>query len=156
MNGSVHDPHAHKRTSINELLNPVASSAINHGIPHQSPPYSNGNYPQNTSYTHPSMPPPPHHRAANGTAYKLNPASWDGNDHDRQRVEHMPPPRGYAPGAVPPHGLYPEYHSHVPRSQEESFSEPPVWPSPPGRVDSLSTYGSPTITQSYSDERTGM
>ncbi|KAH9978099.1 hypothetical protein BGW80DRAFT_1285791 [Lactifluus volemus] len=135
MNGSVHDPHAHKRTSINELLNPVASSAIDHGIPHQSPPYSNGNHPQNTSYTHPSMPPPPHHRAANGTAYKLNPASWDGNDHDRQRVEHMPPPRGYAPGAVPSHGLYPEYHSHVPRSQEESFSDPPVWPSPPGRVD---------------------
>jgi hypothetical protein len=33
MNGSVHDPHAHKRTSINELLNPVASStAIDHEL----------------------------------------------------------------------------------------------------------------------------
>ncbi|KAH9963231.1 hypothetical protein BC827DRAFT_1194282 [Russula dissimulans] len=158
MNGAVHDPHAHKRTSINELLNPVASSAIDQGLPHQSPSYSNGHYAQSTPYTHPPMPPPPHHhRPTNGTAYKLNPASWDGADHERQRVEHMPPPRGYAPGAVSPPGAYPEYHPHLSRTHEEGFSDPPVWPSPSGRLESLPPYGSPTITQSsYSDERTSM
>ncbi|KAI0301852.1 hypothetical protein B0F90DRAFT_1809951 [Multifurca ochricompacta] len=154
MNGSVHDPHANKRTSINELLNPVASSSpIDHNLSHQSSSYSNGHYPQSTTYTHPSMPPPPHHRPANGTAYKLNPASWDGADHDRQRVEYMPPPRGYTQ-AVPPPGVYPEYHPHVPRAHEEGFSESSVWPSPSGRLETLSSYGSPTITPSYSDERT--
>src|SRR5712672_38648 len=103
MNVSVHNPHAPKRTSINELLNPVASSnAIDHGLPAQTSPYSNGHYAQNTTtYTYPTMPPHPHHRTANGTAYKLNPASWDGADHDRQRVDHMPSLRRFAaPGAL--------------------------------------------------------
>ncbi len=145
MNGSVHDPHAHKRTSINELLNPVTSSAIDHGLPHQPPSYPNGHYAQNATYP---MPPPPHHRVANGTAYKLNPASWDGADHDRQRLDHMSPQRGYAPGAVPPPGAYPEFHPHVPRTHEDGLSEPSVWPSPSGRLEA--GYGSP----SYSDERT--
>jgi len=67
----------------------------------------------------------------------------------------MPPPRGYAPGAVSPPGAYPEYHPHLARTHEEGFPEPPVWPSPSGRLESLPPYGSPTITQSsYSDERT--
>ena len=155
MSGAVHDPHAHKRTSINELLNPVASSAsaIDHGLPHPSPPFLNGHhYAATTPYTHPPMPPPPNHRTANGgTAYKLNPASWDGADHDRQRIDHMPPPRGYAPSP----GAYPEYHAHLSRTHEEGF-EPSVWASPTGRLDVVSpAFGSPTMTQSsYSDERT--
>lgn len=152
MSGAVHDPHAHKRSSITELLNPIASSAIDHTLSHQSPPYSNGHHYVQTSYTHPPMPPPPNHRTANGgTAFKLNPASWDGTDHDRQRVDHMPPPRGYAPSP----SAYSEYHTHLSRTHEEGFSEPSVWPSPSGRLDALPPYGSPTITQSsYSDERT--
>ena len=157
MNGSVHDPHAHKRTSINELLNPVASStAIDHGLASQSPSYSNGHYAQNSPYTHPTMQPPPHHRTANGAAYKLNPASWDGADHDRQRIDHMPSPRGFAPGVLPSPGAYQEYHAHLSRTHEDGFSEPSaVWPSPTGRLDGLPAYASPTITQtSYSDERT--
>ena len=155
MNGTVHDPHAHKRTSINELLNPIASSAIDHGLPHQSPSYPNGHYAPSTPYTHPPMPPPPHHRAPNGTTFKLNPASWDGTDHDRQRVEHMHSPRGFAPGAVHSPGAYQEYHAHLSRAHEDGFSEPSVWPSPAGRLEALPAYASPTITQSsYSDERT--
>ncbi|KAF8485068.1 hypothetical protein DFH94DRAFT_718040 [Russula ochroleuca] len=157
MNGSVHDPHAHKRTSINELLNPIASSAIDHGLSHQPSPYSNGHYAQSTTYTHPPMPPPPHHRTPNGTAYKLNPASWDGADHDRQRVDHMHSPRGFAPpGAVPP-GAYQGYHAHLSQTHEDGFSEPSAWPSPAGRMEALPAYASPTITQSsYSDERTSI
>ena len=157
MNGSVHDPHAHKRTSINELLNPVASStAIDHGLPPQTSSYSNGHYAQNTPYTHPAMPPPPHHRTPNGTAYKLNPASWDGADHERQRVDHMSSPRGFAPGVLHSPGAYQEYHAHLSRTHEDGFSEPSaVWSSPTGRLDGLPTYASPTITHSsYSDERT--
>jgi lysine-specific demethylase 3 len=154
MNGSVHDPHAHKRTSINELLNPVASSTvIDHGLPPQTSSYPNGHYAQNTTYTHhPTMPPPPHHRTPNGTAYKLNPASWDGADHDRPRVDHMPSPRGFAPGVLHSPGAYQEYHTHLSRTHEDGFSEPSaVWSSPNG----LPTYASPTITHSsYSDERT--
>ena len=150
MNGPLHDPHAHKRTSITELLNPVTSSStIDHGIPHPPSSYANGHYAQNATYTHPPMPPPPHHRVVNGT-YKLNPASWgDGADHDRQRLDNMPLQRGYAPGAVPP-GAYPDFHSHVPRTHEDGLSESSVsvWPSPSARLDA--GYGSP----SYSDERT--
>lgn len=96
------------------------------------------------------MPPPPHQRAPNGTAFKLNPANWgDGTDHDRQRVDNMHLQRGYAPGAAAP-GAYPDFHSHVPRTHEDGLSEPSVsvWPSP-GRLEAA--YGSP----SYSDERTG-
>ncbi len=147
MNGPMPDPHAHKRSSISELLNPVASSSvIDHGLPHQPVSYPNGYYAQNMTYTHPPMPPPSHHRVANGTAYKLNPASWDGAaDHDRQRIDHM---RGYAPGAVPPLGAYPDFHPHVPRAHEDGLPEHPAWPSPSGRPDA--SYGSP----SYSDERT--
>ncbi|KAI0269299.1 hypothetical protein BC834DRAFT_820114 [Gloeopeniophorella convolvens] len=154
MNGTVHDPHGHKRTSINELLNPVASSAIDHGLPHQPSSYSNGHYSTSTSYTHPPMPPPPHHGPANGVAYKLNPASWDGADQDRRRVDHMAQPRGYAHGAVPPPAMYQDYSAHGSRPHEESFSEHPSWHSPTGRHETLTGYGSPTITQSYSDERT--
>jgi lysine-specific demethylase 3 len=146
MNGSIHDPHAHKRTSINELLSPVTSSAaIDQGLPHQPPSYSNGHYAQNASYTHPPMLPPSHYR---GTAFKLNPTSWDGADHDRQRLDNISLQRGYAPVAVPP-GAYPEFHSHVPQTQEDGLSEPSVsvWPSPE-RLEA--GYGSP----SYSDERT--
>ena len=149
MNGPLHDPHAHKRTDINQLLNPVTpSSAIEHGLPHPPSSYANGHYPPNATYTHPPMPPPPHQRVANGT-YKLNPASWgDGTDHDRQRLDNMPLQRGYAPGAVP----YPDFHSHVPRTHEDGLSDPSVsvWPSPSGRLEA--GYGSP----SYSDERTSM
>jgi hypothetical protein len=148
MNGPLHDPHAHKRTDINQLLNPVTpSSAIDHGLPHPPSSYANGHYPQNGTYTHPPMPPPPHQGGVNGTAYKLNPASWgDGTDHHRQRLDNMPLQRGYAPGAVP----YPDFHSHVPRTHEDGLSEASVsvWPSPPGRLEA--GYGSP----SYSDERT--
>ena len=146
--GSLNDPHAHKRTSINELLNPVTSSSeIDQGLPHQ-PTYLNGHYTQNPTYTHPPMLPPSHHRVANGTAYKLNPASWDGADHDRQRFDNMPSQRGYAHGSTP-QGAYLEFPSHVPRTHEDGLSETsvPVWPSP-GRLEA--TYGSPT----YSDERT--
>jgi len=71
---------------------------------------------------------------ANGTAYKLNPASWDGADHDRQRVDHTPSPRGFAPGAVSSPGAYQEYHTHLSRTHGDGFSEPFVWSSPTGRL----------------------
>ena len=133
INGSVHDPHAHKRTSINVPLGPISSSsAIEHGLSHQSSSYSNGHYAQST-YSHSRMS-PAHNRATNGTAYKYNP-SWDRD---------MPSPRG-APGAVPSLGAY-----H--RTQADGFSEPSVWSSPAGHMDA---YGPPTITQSsYSAQRT--
>ena len=50
------------------------------------------------------MPPPPSHRTTNGgTTYKLNPASWDGADHDTQMVDHMSPPGDYAARLVGVH-----------------------------------------------------
>ena len=146
MNGAVHDPHTYKRTPITELLNPVASSTFDHSLPYPTLPYSNGHhYDPSTTYTHHPMPPPPNTFTNGGTAYKLNPASWDGTDYHRQRVDHMPPP-----------GAHSEYYTHSSRAHEEGFSEPSVWPSPSGRLDSLSPHGgSPTRTQSsHSDERT--
>jgi hypothetical protein len=82
-------------------------------------------YAATTSYPYPPMPPPPNHGAANGgPACKLNPASWDGADHDWQRVYNIPrPPNSY----VPCSRAYPEYPSHA---HEGGFSEPSVWPSP--------------------------
>ena len=132
INGSVHDLHAHKRTSINEPLGPISSSsAIEHGLSHQS---SSGHYAQSTTDSHSRMS-PAHNRAMDGTAYKHNPPGW-GRD--------MPSPRG-APGAVSSLGAY-----H--RTQADGFSERSVWSIPAGRMDA---YGPPTITQSsYSAQRT--
>jgi hypothetical protein len=53
--------------------------------------------------THPPMLPTSHHRVAKGTAFKLNTA---GVNHDRQRLDNMLLQRGYAPGAVPPRGVF--------------------------------------------------
>ena len=149
MNGSVHSHHAHKQTPTNELLNPIASSAIDHGLSHQSSPYPNGHYAPSTTYTHPI--PPPHHSATNGTAYRPNPTSWDGTGHDWQRVDHMPS-RGFVPGAVHSSGVYQEYHA---RANKDGFSERPVWPSPAARMDASLAHPFPSISRSsYSDERT--
>lgn len=148
-------PHPSEQTSRNELLNPVASTtAIDHGLLTQIPSHSNGHYAQDT---HPTMPPPPHQRTANGTAYNLNPASWDGTD--RPMVGHMHSPRGFAPGALHPPGTYQEYHAHLSRTHDDGFSEPSaIWSTPSGPPYGSAvypSYPSPIIVpSSYSDERT--
>jgi hypothetical protein len=74
------------------------------------------------------MPPLPHQRL-NGTAYKLNLASWgNGAVHDRQRLDNLR--QEYAPEAVPP-GPYPDFHSHVPRTHENGRPFP-FGQAPPG------------------------
>ena len=161
MNGSVHSLYAHKQTPTNGLLNPIASSAIDHGLSHQSSPYGpypNCHYAPSTTYAHPI--PPPHHSATNGTAataYRLNPAGWDGATHDKQRVDHMPP-RGFAPGAVHSPGLNQEYHAHLSRANEDGSFERPVWYGPAAeaavRMDTSLAHPFPSISRSsYSDER---
>jgi hypothetical protein len=132
MNGSVHDPHSHKRTSINETLGPISSSsATERGLSPQSSSYSNGRYAQSTTYRH-SLMPPLHNRATNGTAYP----TWDHN---------VPSSRGFVPRAVPSLGTYQEYHAHLSRTHGDGFSELSVRSSPAGCLD---IYGFPTIAQS--------
>ena len=64
------------------------------------------------------MPPILNRRITNSTtAYWLNPASRDGVDYDRNRVDYIPPPRAYAPSL----GVYTEYHTHLSRIHEEGF-----------------------------------
>jgi hypothetical protein len=146
MNGSVLDPHAHKQTSINELLKPTTSSSvIVDDLPHQSSSYPNGHYAQSMTCTQPPMQSRPCRRDTSGTAYKNNPASWGEVDHD------ILSPRSFALGAVPSQNAH-QAHAYLPRTHEDGFSKPSVWSSPAGRMDA---YGSPTITQSsYQAERT--
>ena len=146
MDGPLHDPHAHKRTSINELLNPVTpSSVIKHELPHPlSSSYTNDHH-LNATYTPPTTP-PSHQRVANGT-YELNPASWwASSDQDGQRLDNYPLQRGNAPGAVP----YSDFHDHFQQTHEDSLSDSFFFfsSSPPGHFEA--SYGSP----SYFDERT--
>jgi hypothetical protein len=150
MNGSEHNPHAHKQTSINALFNPVASSnSIDDGLPPQNSLYY-GHYEQ---YTHPTMPPHPH-RTANGTAYKVGPACWEGADHDRRMVDRMPS-RGFAAnGALDSSGACHDNYAPLSRTHEDGFFKSSVWSSPSGHLDGVPACASSTITQSsYSDER---
>ena len=151
MSGSVPGLHAYKQTSTNEPFNPIASSSIDHGL---SSFYPNGHYAPSAMYTHSPMPPPPRHTATNGTAYRLNPASWYGTNHNRQRVDHLPPPRTFASGAVHSSGAYKEYHAHS-QMHEDGLSEPPVWSNPTGRMDASLAYSAyPFPATSRSNGRT--
>lgn len=146
--------HAHMLNSVNEQLNPIASSAIDHGPFHQ-PSYPNGYHGPSTMYTHLSMLPTPHqyhHGATNGTTY--NHASWDEADHDRRKVDHMRSPRGFAPGPVHSLSAYQEYDAHLSRAHEDGFSGHPVWSSPAGHMDASLAYPFPANPRSYSDEQT--
>ena len=149
--GPVPGLHAYKQTSTNEPLNPIASSAIEHGLAYQSSSYPNGLCAPNTMYTHSSMPPLPHHTATNGTAYGLNPAgSYGANaaNYDRQRVDHLPP-RTFAPGAVHSSDVCQEYHAHS--QTYGGFSKPPVWSDPTGGMDASlasSAYPFPATSRS--------
>jgi hypothetical protein len=155
MNGSVPGLLAYKQTSTNEPLNPIAFSAIDHGLAHQSSSYPNGHYAPSTMYTHSPMPPLPHHTATNGTAYRLNPAGQYGGNHDSQRIDHLPSPRAFASGAVHSSGAYQEHHAHSSQTDEDGFSEPPVWSNSAGRMDAPLAYSAyPFPTASRSNGRT--
>jgi len=143
--------------STNEPLNPIASSAIDRGLVHPSSPNPNGHYAPSTTYTHSPMPPLPRHKATNGTAYRLNHASWYGPNRDRQRVDHLPSLRGFVPGAVHSLGAYQDDHAHSSQTHEDGFSEPPVWSSPAGRMDASLAYNAcPFPAASRSNGRTSI
>jgi hypothetical protein len=144
MNWAGHDPHDHKLTFINELLNPAVSesSATDYGLPHRAR-YSNGQHycAPTTTYTHPPMSPAPNNRTPiGGTAYKFNLASWDGTNHDGQRVDYMRPPRGNVASL----GACSEYHTRLSQTHEDGFSEPSVWYSLSGRLDDENLAGGAT------------
>jgi hypothetical protein len=76
--------------------------------------------------------------------------------HDRQMVDRMPSPQGFAaPGALHSSGVCQDNYVHLSRAHEDGYSElSAVWSSPTGRLDGLPAYASPIITHSpYSDER---
>ncbi|KDQ65025.1 hypothetical protein JAAARDRAFT_28691 [Jaapia argillacea MUCL 33604] len=141
LNG-LHDPSGHKRTSIHQLLNPVAASP--NGLDSSSYPQSN----QFQTFASPSGSLPPQHvqqpypdAGPPGSSFSLRAASWDhgsGNETlDRRRVEEDQMLRGVRPGL----------------EQDGHFGmEGVMWPQPP--EGHAVQYGNPAITPLYSDERT--
>ncbi|KAI0047285.1 Clavaminate synthase-like protein [Auriscalpium vulgare] len=150
MNGS-HDPHGHKRTSITQLLNPVAATPGPALDAHTAFPNSS-NYSNNQYFAHHQMPPLPYQPAAAQPAhFKLTAASWEANGSERRRQEIAYPPPNYPQSGNAPPGMYPEHSSRVNRPREDAAQqqyEPPVWQNGVSHEANVPSYNQ------YSDERT--
>ncbi|KAA1466060.1 hypothetical protein DENSPDRAFT_862224 [Dentipellis sp. KUC8613] len=166
MNG-LHDPHNHKRTSITELLNPVAAASADPNLPASSHLANLPNYANSPQFQDPQMPQqmPMHGRTSSGS-FKLSAASWGQSNEEEQALQRKQQeqqyayPRGYAstPGVLAP-GIYPDHPSRVQRPREDTNGalplDPSFWPSPSANESNLS-YNSPSVAPTYSDERTAL
>ncbi|CCM03365.1 uncharacterized protein FIBRA_05494 [Fibroporia radiculosa] len=144
---ALHDAHAHKRTSINELLNPItAPAALDHYNPTQLPSLASFLAPH-----HLQPGPAPYPSAA--SSFSLRAASWDHAAKDGHRPDSDPNACRYAP---PSHPLYQDSFSRPPRPLDEAPSygiDVPTWP--PSAEPPNSSYPPPALPSIYSDERTG-
>ena len=161
----VHDAHVHtKRTSINELLNPVgapASSlepAYNQQLPSlaaalQYPPHHHAQAPAQ----YPQQLPP---QMNNGPQYSLRAANWESQKEElaaarRSEVENAScryPPQG----SMPPHPMYADSYARRPTDEAPShysMDGAQSWPSshePPN-----ASYAAQMMPPVYPDERAG-
>ncbi|KAI0069112.1 Clavaminate synthase-like protein [Artomyces pyxidatus] len=165
MNG-LHDPHGHKRTSITELLNPVAAPpTVDPALPQPNGFPQHANYVNSPHYPHQQMGPPAHDQAQGQSAtFKLSAASWDqGNSqanggsagHERTRQEQYAYPRGYPTPPGHPPNMYQDHSRPRPREEQANF-DPALWQSPGVHEGNLSSYNQPMIAPTYSDERTSL
>ena len=169
---TLHDPHSHKRTSINELLNPVAATPAVDGAHHPIPlPHHLGGYADPAHYQHHQMSSQaPMHLQPSQGAFKLSAASWDqGGDSEQalaaKKADQPAYNRSYPVQPPPPAsspGMYQEQQQHPQRAQRpreeqngnNNFTfDPQLWQSPGVNEANLS-YTPSLITPSYSDERT--
>ncbi|EIN10255.1 hypothetical protein PUNSTDRAFT_142322 [Punctularia strigosozonata HHB-11173 SS5] len=117
MQGEMHDPHLHKRTSINQLLNPVAAGAtptsLDHAAYHPHPHHHH--HPQQQQQQQYVTPPPPPAYHGPGNAYGLRAATWSTADN--------------ANGSSPPQHQPQQQQQQQPRKQEEGggcvYQHPP-------------------------------
>ena len=165
MNG-LHDQ-GHKRTSINELLNPVASAPQSHIDQHpaynqaQLQSLSAPQYIQAPHQQHVSAPPsyPPQIHPA-GSSFSLRAASWDHRSQEglnpRRQDSDSAPSCRYGPQHVNSHPVYPEQYSRPPRPADEPSNytiDVPPWPN--SHEPHTVPYAHQVIAPMYTDERGG-
>lgn len=159
---TLHDQ-GHKRTSINELLNPVAAAPSQHLEPH--PAYSSAQIPAIASYL-----PHQQHVASSAvynpssmhSSFSLRAANWENGAGDPMARRHDADTAQncrYTP-SVPQH---PYADQHYPRQAPRSVDEPqPVygngptsWPGPHEPQAVALQFGQPIMAAAYTDDRTG-
>ncbi|OJT13379.1 Lysine-specific demethylase 3A [Trametes pubescens] len=168
---NMHDASGHnKRTSINELLNPVGATSSSSLAP---PSYGHQQLPSLSAalqyapppHTHhhaqppPQYPPPPQQPQVNGgPPYSLRAASWDSSKDEQgpRRIEpEVAPPCRYPPAPQQQHSAYADtYARHArPGGEAPPYSmEGPTWTS--SHETPSASYGPPMMSPVYSDERT--
>ncbi|KAL6298095.1 Clavaminate synthase-like protein [Sparassis latifolia] len=167
---SIHDPHVHKRTSITELLNPVAVPSAPPLDPAaysttQLPGLSSFLPPAHSQHVHPHSYPQPINTSAPSAAFSLRAASWDQATKDNnmpstmRRQDSDPASCRYSSSSsVPPH--HPIYHQDPFSRPARQLEETPNygmdvqnWPT---SSDQANTSYPPLISPMYSDERTAL
>ncbi|KAI0921387.1 hypothetical protein AcW2_006378 [Taiwanofungus camphoratus] len=157
---SLHDPHVHKRTSINELLNPIAatpsgsldSTFNSNQLPSLSA-FIQPAHPQHVQSNTASGYPP---SMSSGSSFSLRAASWDHATKDDMAARRPEPdPASCRYTSVPSHSMYQDAFSRPARQIEETPNygiDVPTWP---GSTETANaSYGPPMISPMYSDERT--
>lgn len=163
---SLHDQ-GHKRTSINELLNPVASAPPGHldqhpsYAPNQLQALSPQGYIPAAHHQHVSAPPsyPPQIHTP-GSSFSLRAASWDhraqeGINSRRQEADPAASCR-YTPQPVNSHPGYQEQYSRPVRPADEPSNysiDVPPWPN--SHEHHNIPYPHPVVAPMYTDERGG-
>ncbi|EIW61789.1 Clavaminate synthase-like protein [Trametes versicolor FP-101664 SS1] len=164
---NMHDASVHnKRTSINELLNPVGATSSSSAYGHQQLPsistalqYVPPPHPHHHAQAPPQYPPLPQQSQVNaGTQYSLRAASWDSSK-DEQGPRRMEPeaaaPCRYPPAPQQQHPAYVDnYARHArPGGEAPPYSmEVPTWTS--SHETPSASYAPPMMSPVYSDERT--
>ncbi|KAI0771994.1 Clavaminate synthase-like protein [Trametes elegans] len=165
---NLHDVSAHnKRTSINELLNPVGATS---SYPHQQLPSLSAalQYAPNIP-SHRHAPPPPQYQQPppqqqppinSGPQFSLRAANWEPAKEElaqaQRRPESDPAACRFNPPSMPQHAPYADNYSRHARPVGEAphySMEVQTWPS--SHETPSAAYGPPMMSPVYSDERAG-
>ena len=160
----LHDPHVHnKRTSINELLNPVGATAASSSLP---PSYNHQQLPSLSAalqYPLPHGPPPyPHPSSSqlNQAPFSLRAASWESGKEELgpRRSDSDPASCRYPPpAALVSHPAYSDGYPRPPRPDEAphyAVDGPQQW-SPTHETPGAQYGPPPMMPPAYPDERQG-
>lgn len=160
---SLHD-HNHKRTSITELLNPIAAtpaSSIDSYTNSTQLPSLHAQYLSSSQSHHNSQPSAyAPQQIGSGSSFSLRAASWDHGTKDDlavRRPESDPSACRYT-STVQSHPLYPEPVTRVPRPMDEQPNygiEVGLWPPSHDTTNVSYAPGPQMIAPVYSEERTG-
>ncbi|KAH9850033.1 Clavaminate synthase-like protein [Lenzites betulinus] len=182
MNNPLHDVAASsKRTSINQLLNPVASSplqppygtqqlpSLSAALQYAPHPHAHPHHPQAL----PPYPPPPQQPQLDpGTQFSLRAANWESPKDDLapRRADQELAPCRYTPAPLPPQQQQQHqqpHHHQPPPAYVDTYARHPrpvaeaphysmeaqTWPS--SHETPAGSYGPPMMSPVYADERPG-